>query len=158
MNWLYKGNKVVSVDDMPEGVYGFVYEVIHKPTGKKYLGKKQVTFTRKTKIGKREAQRIKEEKKLKGERAVSPKFKKVTKESDWKDYVGSSDEVKQLLTEGSLNDFERYILDYAFHKKQLSYKETKLLFTNEVLEKEIYINSNIQGKWFRKDTKNNINE
>jgi len=156
MNWIYDGNQVSSVDDMPEGVYGFIYEVTHLPSGRKYLGRKQVTFTRKKKIGKRESKQIKEQKKLNGERAVSPKYKYVTKESDWKDYYGSSDEVKELLKEGSTDDFKREILEYAFHKKQLSYKETSLLFTRKVLETDEYINSNIQGKWFRKDTKDII--
>lgn len=156
MNWIYDGNQVLSVDDMPEGVYGFIYEVTHLPSGRKYLGRKQVTFTRKKKIGKRESKQIKEQKKLNGERAVSPKYKYVTKESDWKDYYGSSDEVKELIKEGSTDDFKREILEYAFHKKQLSYKETSLLFTRKVLETDEYINSNIQGKWFRKDTKDII--
>lgn len=156
MNWIYDGNQVSSVDDMPEGVYGFIYEVTHLPSGRKYLGRKQVTFTRKKKIGKRESKQIKEQKKLNGERAVSPKYKYVTKESDWKDYYGSSDEVKELIKEGSTDDFKREILEYAFHKKQLSYKETSLLFTRKVLETDEYINSNIQGKWFRKDTKDII--
>lgn len=149
--WLYKGNEITSLDDMPNDVYGFIYEITHIPSGKIYLGRKQLVYTRKTKIGKRESLKIKEEKKLNGERAVSPKFKYVSKESDWLTYYGSSDEVKGLINEGSLSDFKREILKYAFHKKQLNYLETKLLFTREVLERDEYLNSNILGKFFRKD-------
>ena len=51
--WIYKSQVVLSVDDMPEGTYGFIYEVTHKPTGKKYLGKKVLYFERNKRLGKR---------------------------------------------------------------------------------------------------------
>jgi serine/threonine protein kinase len=153
MNWLYDGKEITELEDFPENTFGFVYQITHLPTGKKYIGKKQLVYTQKKRIGKKEKKRIKEEKKLRGERAISPTFKYVKKESDWKSYVGSNDEIKQLLEEGSISDFKREILEFAHNKKQLSYLETKKLFTESVLEKAEFLNSNIQGKWYPKDTK-----
>ena len=153
MNWLYEGKEITELEDFPENTFGFVYQITHLPTGKKYIGKKQLVYTQKKRIGKKERKRIKEEKKLRGERAISPTFKYVKKESDWKVYVGSNDEIKQLLEEGSISDFKREILEFAHNKKQLSYLETKKLFTESVLEKAEFLNSNIQGKWYPKDTK-----
>lgn len=153
MNWLYEGKEITELEDFPENTFGFVYQITHLPTGKKYIGKKQLVYTQKKRIGKKEKKRIKEEKKLRGERAISPTFKYVKKESDWKVYVGSNDEIKQLLEEGSISDFKREILEFAHNKKQLSYLETKKLFTESVLEKAEFLNSNIQGKWYPKDTK-----
>jgi len=153
MNWLYDGKEITELEDFPENTFGFVYQITHLPTGKKYIGKKQLVYTQKKRIGKKEKKRIKEEKKLRGERAISPTFKYVKKESDWKSYVGSNDEIKQLLEEGSISDFKREILEFAHNKKQLSYLETKKLFTESVLERDEFLNSNIQGKWYPKDTK-----
>lgn len=151
MNWLYDGKEITELEDFPENTFGFVYQITHLPTGKKYIGKKQLVYTQKKRIGKKEKKRIKEEKKLKGERAISPTFKYVKKESDWKTYYGSSKEVEELLTEGTEKDFKREIICYGFTKKQLNYLETKYLFVREVLEKDEYFNSNIQGKYYRKD-------
>ena len=153
MNWLYEGKEITELEDFPENTFGFVYQITHLPTGKKYIGKKQLVYTQKKRIGKKEKKRIKEEKKLRGERAISPTFKYVKKESDWKSYVGSNDEIKQLLEEGSISDFKREILEFSHNKKQLSYLETKKLFTESVLERDEFLNSNIQGKWYPKDTK-----
>jgi len=153
VNWLYDGKEITELEDFPENTFGFVYQITHLPTGKKYIGKKQLVYTQKKRIGKKEKKRIKEEKKLRGERAISPTFKYVKKESDWKVYVGSNDEIKQLLEEGSISDFKREILEFAHSKKQLSYLETKKLFTESVLERDEFLNSNIQGKWYPKDTK-----
>ncbi len=157
-NWLYNGKEITSLDDMPSGVFGFIYEVTHIPSGKKYLGRKQLIYTRKKKIGKRETERLKQEKKENDEPNwwIVPKSKYVEKESDWKTYYGSSSDVKELLKEGTEKDFQREILDFAYHKKQLNYKETKLLYVRGVLEKDEYINSNISGKFYKKDTKDNI--
>ena len=44
--WTYQNRIVTSIDDMPEGTYGFIYETYHKPTGKRYIGKKVLYFER----------------------------------------------------------------------------------------------------------------
>lgn len=149
--WIYNGKQVKDIEDFPENTYGFIYEVTHLPTGKKYLGKKVLYFERNIKLGKRELQELKEERSQKGLKGRPPKKKKVIKESDWKKYYGSQKEIRELVKKETLENFSREILDIAENKKYLTYLETKLLFTREVLEKEEYLNDNIAGKFFRKD-------
>jgi len=157
-NWKYKGKVIEELDDMPDEVFGFIYRVTHEPSGKKYLGRKQLIYERKRKIGKRETKRLKEEKKEAGEDHwwIVPKYKYVKKESDWKSYYGSADDIQKLLEKDGEDAFDREILDFAYHKKQLNYKEVKLLFEQNVLEDDLYINSNIQGKFYPKDALDQI--
>ena len=132
--WLYKDRVIESIEDMPEGTYGFIYEVVHNPTGRKYLGKKVLQFNRTLPP-------------LKGQK----RKRKVIKESDWKTYYGSHAEIKGLIKEGKQEEFSREILQYVPTKKLLTYFECKYLFINEVLEHSEYINDNILAKFYRKD-------
>jgi len=132
--WLYKGKVIESIEDMPKDTYGFIYEVIHNPTGDKYLGKKVLLFNRKLPP-------------LKGQK----RKRKVVKESDWKTYYGSHQTIKQLLKEGKQEEFSREILQFVPTKKLLTYFECKYLFIKEVLEHGEYINDNILAKFYRKD-------
>lgn len=132
--WLYKGKEIQSIDDMPEGTFGFIYEVTHK-SGKKYLGKKVLQFNRTLPP-------------LKG----TKRKRKVVKESDWKTYYGSHSEIKGLIKEGKELEFTREILTFVPSKKLLTYYECKYLFVNEVLERgDEYYNDNILAKFYRKD-------
>ena len=47
MNWTYEGKEIVDISQFPENTFGFIYEVTHIPTGKKYIGKKQLFFNKK---------------------------------------------------------------------------------------------------------------
>ena len=144
--WLYKGKQINSIEDLPEGTFGFVYRVIHEPTGKIYIGKKVLQFNRKTKLTKRDLALYE------GQSGRKPSFKRVVKESDWKTYYGSHKEILALIKDGKEDDFKREILTCVTTKKLLTYEETKALFLYEVLVKpDEYFNDNILGKFFRKD-------
>jgi len=146
MNWYYKGEEMTSVEDFPPLTFGFVYRVTHEPSGKIYIGKKVLQFTRKTKLTKRDLALYE------GEKGRKPSFKKVVKESDWKTYYGSHKEILALIKDGKEDDFKREILTCVPSKKLLTYEETKALFIYEVLIKpDEYFNDNILGKFFRKD-------
>lgn len=132
--WKYKNKIIESIEDMPEGTFGFIYEVIHNPTGDKYLGKKVLQFNRKLPP-------------LKGQK----RKRKVVKESDWKTYYGSHQTIKTLIKEDKQGEFSREILQFVPTKKLLTYYECKYLFKKEVLENEKYINDNILAKFYRKD-------
>jgi len=150
--WWYEGKIITDISDMPENTYGFIYEVLHKPTDRKYLGKKVLFFQRNVRIGKRETEALKEERKAKGIGGRVPAKKKVIKESDWKDYYGSHKDIVQLVKEGKQFEFERKILTFVPNKKLLTYYECKYLFIKEVLEqRNNYINDNILGKFYKKD-------
>jgi hypothetical protein len=135
--WLYNGEVIESIEQMPQNTFGFIYQATYLPTNEKYLGKKVLFFNRTLPP-------------LKGMK----RKRKVVKESDWQTYYGSHEKIKSLLKENKQDDFQREILEFAFNKKHLTYLETKYLFCNNVLENEEYINDNILGKFFRKDLVN----
>ena len=132
--WNYKGREIWQREQMPDGTYGFIYEVVHNPTGRKYIGKKVLEFNRTLPP-------------LKGQK----RKRKVVKESDWLTYYGSHQEIKQLIKENKQEEFSREILEFIPTKKLLTYFECKYLFIKEVLENNEYINDNILAKFYRKD-------
>lgn len=137
--WFYQDKVIESIEDMPKGTFGFIYEVQHIPTGRRYIGKKVLQFNRTLPP-------------LKG----TKRKRKVVKESDWKTYYGSHKEIKDLIKENKQDEFRREILMYVPSKKLLTYYETKFLFIKEVLEPNgnSYINDNILAKFYRKDFRN----
>ena len=146
MSWTYKGKTIKDLTDFPPNTYGFVYCVTHKPSNKKYIGKKVLYFSKKVKIGKKELAKMQN---LVGRR---PAYKLAIKESDWLNYYGSQKELKSLLAESKTKDFERSILKIVPNKKLLTYFETKYQFVYQVLEKpDEFFNDNILGKFYTKD-------
>lgn len=142
--WNYKDKVISDINEIPEGAFGFVYEVLHIPTQKRYVGRKQLISVTTKALGKKELAELTDKR--------ASKKKKVQKESDWKTYYGSHSEIKQLIKEGKQEEFQREILEFAFAPKHLTYLETKYLFSLGVLEKgDVYFNDNILGKFFRKD-------
>ena len=156
--WIYQGRVFNDILDFPNDTYGFIYEVTHKPTGQKYIGKKVLFFERNKRLGKKALEELRLERKAQGIGGRVPLKQKVVTESDWKDYYGSHPTIKKLVNEsGDLRrDFERKILDLVPNKKLLTYYECKHLFINDVLEtySHQYINDNILGKFYRKDFNN----
>ena len=134
MFWIYQKGKINSLDDFPKGAFGFIYEIEHLPTGKKYIGKKQLRFTRKLPP-------------LKGQK----RWRKVEKESDWLKYTGSHTFLKEIRKENRYDELRREILLICFTKKILTYNELKYQMMFEVLEESSYLNDNLLGKFYRKD-------
>jgi len=144
MSWLYKDDIIEDVSQMPEGAYGFVYQIITEDD-KKYIGRKVLFSKRKRRFGKRESARVRAEDKRK------KLWEWVIKESNWKTYTGSNKQLNEDIKNGK--DYVKEILHFAYHKKQLNYLETKELYIREVLEKpDEYYNNNISGKFYPKDT------
>ena len=152
--WSYQGRVITSISDMPEGTYGFIYEVIYKPTDIRYIGKKVLYFERNKRLGKKALEALKEERAEKGLRGRVPLKQKVVTESDWLDYFGSQKEIVTLSKkDNACENWEKRILQFVPNKKLLTYYETKYLFKNGILEDKdsTHINDNILGKFFRKD-------
>lgn len=136
--WLYENKEIISINDFPEDTFGFIYEIEHIPSGKKYLGKKVLYFNRTLPP-------------LKGYK----RKRKVKKESDWKTYYGSHPLVKELIKENKQEEFKRIILKLVETKKLLTYWENKYLFERGVIEPgSNYLNDNIEGRYFKKDFNN----
>ena len=131
--WTYKGATFTS-DDI-DGQFGFVYRITNIQTGQQYMGRKYFTSRRKPRGGKR----------------------RVTSESDWKKYYGSSDELKSDVKRLGKENFKREILSLHPTPGKVNYEETKQLFLNNVLQENLtdgtpaYYNSNILGRYYRKD-------
>ena len=131
--WIYEGTPFTS-DDIGD-YYGFVYRITNTINGKSYIGRKYFVQKRKPKGGKR----------------------KVTSESDWKRYFGSSEELKQDIKRIGRSSFRREILSLHTTLGKVNYEETKQLFIHNVLMEALddgtpkYYNSNILGRYMRKD-------
>ena len=131
--WMYEGKPFTS-DDIGD-YYGFVYRITNTNNSKSYIGRKYFVQKRKPKGGKR----------------------KVTSESDWKRYYGSSDELKQDIKTLGRDSFKREILSLHTTLEKVNYEETKQLFLHNVLMESLdngepaYYNSNILGRYMRKD-------
>lgn len=142
-NWYYKSTKAITdVTQLPnsEELEGFVYKITNIITGKFYIGKKSLWSVRKKKISARA-------KKSTGTRKT---FEKITKESDWKTYYGSSKDLKDDVNRLGQTAFKREILELCKSKKYLSYAEFAWQVKLDVLRVNSY-NGNILGRWFNKD-------
>jgi hypothetical protein len=143
--WFYNGKWIESIEDFPQGTYGFIYITIHEPSGKAYLGKKVLYYNVKKKLTKKELAE-------QTGRGRKPTTTTTQKESDWKTYYGSAKPILELIKQGKQKDFTRKILCTVDNKKLLTYYECKYLFQLGVLENpDEWINDNILGKFFKRD-------
>ena len=134
-----------SIEAFPQDIFGFIYIVTHKPSGKSYIGKKVLYHNVKKKLTKKELA----EQTGPGRKSAT---KVVAKESDWKTYYGSAKPILELIKGGKQEEFTREILKLVPNKKLLTYYECKFLFEYGVLENpDGYFNDNILGKFYRKD-------
>ena len=126
-HWLYEGQPFES--DMIGDYVGFVYLITNLENDKKYIGKKWFWSTKKLPP-------------LKGKK----RKRTVVKESDWKQYYGSSEEVKLLLEQHGKDNFKREMLRLCKTKGECTYYEAKLQFDFDVLLRDDYYNEFIGCK------------
>ena len=125
---------------------GYIYMTTILDTGRKYIGKKNFFHNTNVKLGKKELAN------LPTARGKKPSKKKVTKESDWKTYYGSAQEIKDSVKQYPKERIIRTLLRLCKTKKELTYYECKYLFDYNVLEPNSgFINDNILGKFYSKD-------
>ena len=119
-DWIYK-NKVV--EEMPDGIEAFVYLITNNTNNKKYIGKKLTTrkVTKPPLKGRKNKRRSKVE-------------------SDWRDYWGSSDHLKEDVATLGEDQFTREILYYCASRGIASYIEAREQFEREVLLRDDYYN------------------
>lgn len=109
--------------DFVDNAFGFVYEITNNVSGRKYIGKKQMRSVRKLKP-------------LKGKK----KNRRVEKETDWKTYTGSSNELNDDIKNLGKEKFSFDILRFCNSKSHLAYEEIKYQIQNDVILKEEYYN------------------
>lgn len=115
--WTYNNEPLTEI---PDGYVGFVYEIFDLVNGKRYIGKKLFRFSR--------------TKKIKG------KKKKTLVASDWLDYYGSSDDLKQQVEMHGKENFKRVVLHLCRTKGECSYYETKEILVRDAILSEHYYN------------------
>ena len=131
--WIYL-ERTFDTDDVGE-YFGFVYLITNKSNQRQYIGRKYFWSFR-TPPGKK---------------------RKVKQESDWKKYYGSCPELKEDVKKYGKEFFSREILSLHKTKGTCNFEETKQLFLNNVLSEALddgspaYYNSNILGRYMRKD-------
>ena len=131
--WTYQGSTFTS-DDIGD-FFGYVYCITNIKSGKRYIGRKYFQQHRKPRNGRR----------------------KRTSESNWKTYYGSSKELTEDRKLLGNSIFKREILSLQPTAGKVNFEETRQLFLHNVLTERLtdntpaYYNSNILGRYYRKD-------
>ena len=131
--WLYQGTTFTSNDI--NDFFGYVYRITNKINGRIYIGRKYF-YAYRTPKGKK---------------------RKVKQESDWKKYYGSCPELKEDIKRYGKEQFQREIMSIHKAKGLVNFEETRQLFHHNVLTEALndgtplYYNSNILGRYMRKD-------
>jgi len=115
-----------SWENIPEDIsewFGFVYRITCLSNGKKYIGKKQFWSNQKRPP-------------LKGQK----RSRRVTKESDWKKYYGSSNDLKEDLQKYGKENFKREILELTTCKWESAYLELMWQLKENAILREDYYN------------------
>ena len=124
MSWLFESKEI---EALPEDCVGFVYLITNLTNDRKYIGKKLARFkTSKPPLKGRKNRR------------------RGTKESDWREYYGSNDELNKDIEQLGTENFRREILYYCNSKAECSYIEAREQFRHKVLETPQYYNGHIQ--------------
>ena len=120
MSWYHNNKKI---DTLPEDCEAFVYLITNKTNDMKYVGKKLAKF-KTTKPP------------LKGKKNKRRGYK----ESDWREYWGSSDHLKADLEKLGEGNFIREILHFCPSRGVASYLEAQEQFERKVLLTDEYYN------------------
>jgi hypothetical protein len=127
--WHYQNIPFEPTEEELSQWQGFVYMITERSTGKKYIGKKFFWSRRRLPP-------------LKGKN----RKRIVIKESDWKTYYGSSEDLKTLVEKKGEDNYYREILRLCKTKGECSYYEAKLQFEYDVLLSDEYYNEFIGCK------------
>ena len=116
-DWTHNGERFTS-DDIGD-FYGYVYRITNLVNGHDYVGRKYFNTVRKLKP-------------LMGFK----RKRKVIKETDWKEYWGSSKRFLEDIEKHGKHNFKREIICLCDTRGQTNYMEAKIQFEEDVLIKE----------------------
>jgi Kyanoviridae NAD synthetase len=130
--WLYLNGTEVQETDFGEA-NSFVYVITNLLDNRRYFGKKRLQFVRRKRVKGRSNRRI------------------VRRPSDWKDYWGSSDELKSDVARLGSEAFKREIIRLCLSLSEASYYELKYQMDNDVLlHPDKFYNAYVGGRISRK--------
>jgi hypothetical protein len=145
--WIYFDPNTIkyytSIEDF-DGAFGFIYKIQHKESKRYYIGKKVLQNNITKKLTKKQLAD-------QSGRGRKPTTEVIQKESNWKNYWGSSKDFLEYIKQEGEDKFERKILYVVPTKKLLTYYEIKAQMENNCLENPLCYCDNINGKFFRKD-------
>lgn len=118
MTWTYNNEPVTQ--ELLDDHWGFVYVIMNKVTGRRYVGKKFFTKA--------------------GYRTVKGKRKKIRLASDWESYYGSNKVLLEDVEKLGADQFERYIIRLCKNRSECSYWETHYIFQYEALLSDRWYN------------------
>ena len=121
-HWLFEG-------EIPTESMGFIYKITNIINNKKYIGKKLLKF----KVTK---------KPLKGNKNK----RRSLKESDWKTYTGSCNQLNEDIAKTGKEHFKFEILCWCKSKSELSYEEMKQIIISNALFDINYYNEYVGGR------------
>jgi len=136
-HWLYKGELLL---ESPENYFGFVYLITNLKSGKKYIGRKYFGTTRRVKVKGKKRRRV------------------VRKDSNWREYTGSSKILNNDIEKLGKKNFKFEILILGETKGQVNYLEENLHHKFHVSIKEEYYNDCIGPRRFARVKFSNIVE
>jgi len=128
-HWLYKGEELL---ESPEDYFGFVYLITNIKSGKKYIGRKYFGTTRRVKVKGKKRRKV------------------IRKDSNWKDYTGSSKSLNNDIKDLGKKNFRFEILIFGETKGQVNYLEENLHHRFHVSSKSEYYNDCIGPRRFAK--------
>lgn len=114
-----------------KGYYGFIYVIENQIDQKAYIGRKYFTKA--------------------STRQVKGKKRKTRKESDWKDYYGSSPRLLEDIEKLGKENFKRTVIRLCKTRGETNYWEAKYQFLLGVLESDDFYNDNILVKFTRRN-------
>lgn len=137
MSWLYQGQPFDP--QLANEYYGFIYLITNLKTGQKYIGRKFFTKA--------------------GTYQKKGKKRKIRKESDWKDYWSSCEELIADVAKYGQKNFTREIVRLCKGLGECKYQETQAQFlsSTSVLTEKLpsglpaYYNANICVKYTRRN-------
>ncbi len=141
-HWLYKGK---ILEEAPDNYFGFVYLITNIKSGKKYIGRKYFGTTRRVKVAGKKRRKV------------------VRKDSNWREYTGSSKVLNQDIKNLGKDNFRFEILIMGETKGQVNYLEENIHHRYHVSVKDDFYNDCIGPRRFAKvkftdETERKINE
>ena len=139
-DWTYPNGIACAEVPSKNGVLavGFVYRITID--GQIYIGKRNFFSKRRIPKGKKELA-------LQDGRASKKKL--VVKESNWKAYCSSSEDIKKLVEKGHVP--HRKMIRVCYSLKEMSYFENKYLY--EIFHMDDILNRNISGTFYSEEVK-----
>lgn len=160
MSWIYEGEEINSIKDLPkgeEGAFGFIYCMVLNYKGKsyEYYGRKNFFSVKTRRASKKDLKergksdfRRKKQKRGKGA-GEWYYYESVRKEMGWQNYNSSSKKVLNMIKGGA--QVTKYIVQLVQEESMMNYFEMKHQVCSGVLEEEKFLNDNILGRFHKKN-------